>query len=109
MPTSSARADVVRDDVAGEREPDEGRARVGRLPAIDADERRRRDSMAGFLERLPHGRGDQRFAGLEVAGGLVETHAGARLLLDERGSASSRTTIVATVTTGRGSWVSRIG
>ena len=54
-----------------------------RLPPIDADERGRRDPVAGLLERLAHGRGDERFARLEVAGRLIETHADARLLLDD--------------------------
>jgi hypothetical protein len=75
---------LVRDDLAANAK----RMNVAPVSAachrIDADERGRRDPMAGLLERLAHGRGDERFACLEVAGRLIETYADARLLLDEQ-------------------------
>ena len=57
---------------------------AARLPAIDADERRRRDAVARFLERLAHRGVHQRFAGLQMARRLIETDTVTRLFLDQQ-------------------------
>ena len=62
-------------------------AAVGRLPSIDADERRRIDAPARLPRAFRGGRADDRFAGFDVAGRLVEPQAVARLLLDQQEAA----------------------
>jgi hypothetical protein len=39
--------------------------------------------VRGFFERFAHGRFDERFARLQMAGGLVQTQPVVRMLLDE--------------------------
>ena len=58
--------------------------RVRGLPAIDADERGRRDVPAGLLQRFADGGRHQRFAGLEMSRRLVEPQRRPRFLLDEQ-------------------------
>ena len=84
MPSSSERSRLVRHDVGGEGEADEGSARHGRLPAIDTHERGGRDVIARLLQRFAHRGGDQSLSGFEVASRLVQPHAGPRLLLDQQ-------------------------
>src|SRR5207342_398021 len=54
----------------------------GRLPLVGADESRRLDVPAGFLQRFAPRRVEQRFIRFQVAGGLVQHDPAAHLFLD---------------------------
>src|SRR6185436_3471899 len=53
-------------------EAQEGHVLRGVVPAIDADERGRLEAVRRLLEHFTPARGDERLAGVEMAGGLVQ-------------------------------------
>ena len=75
---------VVREirGAGGEAEAQEGLARHLGVEQVDADQRIDVDRLAGLLEGLTARRGDQRLAGIEMAGGLVQHAATVDILLD---------------------------
>ncbi len=68
---------------AGERDAQHRPAGV-RLPQVKTGQRHRPELAPGFLAGLAYHGLDQRFAGLDVAGRLVEDHAPRRALLHEK-------------------------
>ncbi len=81
----------LRPELAGEREADVGHAFgfVARHGArdVDAEQRGRPERMRGLLDRLARRGLDQRLAGIEVAGRLVQAHAVRGLFLDHQEAA----------------------
>src|SRR6266850_1458579 len=71
-------------DVAGEAEAQESHVLRRVVPAVDADERARLEAVRGLLEHLAPAGVDQRLAGIEMTGGLVEHPAAVDALLDEK-------------------------
>src|SRR5688572_17505704 len=72
-------------DRAAESDAQVSRVGVAAVPEIEADDVLGLEPMARFLERLANHRGEERFAALEMAGGLVQYEIAARgpLLDDE--------------------------
>src|SRR5919198_3513021 len=71
-------------NLAGEAEAQEGHVLSRVVPAIDADERARLKAMRCFFEHFAAACGDERLAGIEVAGGLVEHKPPVDALFDEK-------------------------
>ena len=78
---------IVTAHLAGERKPQVGDALGGGAVLIHADESGRRERVCAFFQRLARHCVDQRFPGLEMAGGLVEKAAAGGFLLDQQETA----------------------
>src|SRR5688572_1226697 len=83
------RSRFLADDAATEAKAQEGDVLRGVVPAVDADQARRLEAVRGLLEHLAPARLDQRLAGVEVAGRLVEHQPSVYLLLNEQKPAAA--------------------
>ena len=72
---------------AAEGKAHRGAAGAGIAPEVDADQLARGEAPRGLLAHLAHDRLEQRLAGLDVAGGLVEDQAAIDALLDDEEAA----------------------
>src|SRR5256885_1272044 len=75
---------IVPDNIGGGSKTDERSGRIRRLPAIDAEERGGCDPIARLLHGFAHSGVDKTLARFEMAGRLVQPHAGARLFFYEQ-------------------------
>ena len=80
-------AGVVRGDLACEREADVGHVVARVVVLVDTEQRGRFERVGRLLQRLARDGVEQRFARLEVAGGLVEAAAVLGVFLDQQEAA----------------------
>src|ERR1051326_1938214 len=74
-------------DAAAKAEAQEGHVLRGVVPAVDADERGRLEAGRRLLEHSPPARGDERLAGVEMSGRLVQHQPAFDALLHEQKTA----------------------